>query len=144
MKILEEFKTFAMKGNVVDMAVGVIIGGAFGKIVSSLVNDILMPPIGKVLGGVDFKHLYFNLSGGAYPNLEAAKAAGAATINYGIFINQIIDFLIVAFTIFMMIKGMNALQRRQEAKPAAPAAPPPPPRQEMLLEEIRNLLKERR
>lgn len=140
MKIIEEFKTFAMKGNVVDMAVGVIIGGAFGKIVSSLVNDILMPPIGKILGGVDFKHLYIDLSGTAHESLEAAKAAGAATINYGIFINQVIDFVIVAFTIFLMIKGMNALKKKEEAKPAAP---PAPPRQEVLLEEIRDLLKKK-
>src|SRR5688572_10336912 len=103
MKIIEEFKTFALKGNVVDMAVGVIIGGAFGKIVSSLVSDILMPPLGKVLGGADFKNLYFNLSGGAYESLEAAKAAGAATVNYGIFINHIIDLLIMAFTVFLFI-----------------------------------------
>ncbi len=143
MKILEEFKTFAMKGNVVDMAVGVIIGGAFGKIVSSLVNDILMPPIGKILGGVDFKGLYWNLSGSTYESLEAAKAAGAATINYGIFINQVIDFVIVAFTIFMMVKGMNALQRREKTKPAAPAPPPAPSRQEVLLEEIRDLLRKK-
>jgi len=137
-KILEEFKTFAMKGNVVDMAVGVIIGGAFGKIVSSLVNDVLMPPIGRVLGGVDFKGLYINLSGGTFDNLEAAKAAGATTMNYGMFINNIIDFLIVAFVIFMMIKGMNALQRREEVKTAV--APPPPSREVVLLEEIRDLL----
>ena len=143
MKILEEFKTFAMKGNVVDMAVGVIIGGAFGKIVSSLVNDVLMPPIGKILGGVDFKGLYINLSGGTYDSLEAAKAAGATTMNYGMFINNIIDFLIVAFVIFMMIKGMNALQRHEEAKPAAPAAPPAPTREVVLLEEIRDLLKKK-
>jgi large conductance mechanosensitive channel len=109
MKVIEEFKAFAMKGNVVDMAVGVIIGTAFGKIVSSLVNDVLMPPVGRLMGGVDFKHLYINLSGGTYESLEAAKAAGAATINYGIFINHIIDFLIVAFTIFMIVKGMSAL-----------------------------------
>ena len=143
MKILEEFKTFAMKGNVVDMAVGVIIGGAFGKIVSSLVNDVLMPPIGKILGGVDFKGLYIDLSGGAYDSLEAAKAAGATTINYGMFINNVIDFLIVAFVIFMMIKGMNALQRREEAKPATPAAPPAPSQEVLLLEEIRDLLKKK-
>ena len=139
MKVLEEFKQFAMKGNVVDMAVGVIIGGAFGKIVSSLVNDVLMPPIGRILGGVDFKHLYLNLSGGVYESLEAAKAAGAVTLNYGMFINQVIDFLIVAFTIFLMVKGMNALERREEIKPTVP--PPPPSRQEVLLEEIRDLLK---
>jgi large conductance mechanosensitive channel len=141
-KTLEEFKAFAMKGNVVDMAVGVIIGTAFGKIVSSLVNDIVMPPIGRILGGVDFKHLYWNLSEGTYESLEAAKAAGAATVNYGIFINQIIDFLIVAFTIFLVIKGLTVLKKR-EAASSAPAAPPAPPRQELLLEEIRDLLKKK-
>ena len=141
MKILEEFKTFAMKGNVVDMAVGVIIGGAFGKIVSSLVNDVLMPPIGRVLGGVDFSNLYVNLSGGNYPSLKDAKAAGAATVNYGLFINQVIDFLIVAFTVFMVVKGMNFLQRREEARESAVI--PPPPAQEILLAEIRDLLKEK-
>ena len=140
MKIVEEFKAFAMKGNVVDMAVGVIIGGAFGKIVSSLVNDVLMPPIGKMMGGVDFKNLYINMSGGVYDSLEAAKAAGAATINYGVFLNNIIDFVIVALTIFMIIKGMNSLQKKEAAKPSAP---PAPPRQEALLEEIRDILRKK-
>ena len=140
MKIIEEFKTFALKGNVVDMAVGVIIGGAFGKIITSLVGDILMPPMGRLMGGVDFKHLYINLSDVPYESLQAAKAAGAATINYGLFINHIIDFLIVAVTIFLVIKGLNTLKRREEAKTAAA---PVPTRQEMLLEEIRDLLKKR-
>ena len=137
-KTLEEFKAFAMRGNVVDMAVGVIIGTAFGKIVSSLVADVVMPPIGKLMGGVYFSNLFIDLSGQAHPSLEVAKAAGAATINYGIFINAIINFLIVAFVIFLVVKGMTALQKKEQA---APKAPPAPPRQEALLEEIRDLLK---
>jgi len=118
--MLKEFKEFAMKGNMVDMAIGIIIGGAFGKIVSSLVGDILMPPIGKLMGGVDFSNLYLNLSGGSYPSLAAAKAAGAATVNYGVFINGLIDFLIIAIVLFMIVKGMNAMKRKEAA-----AAPPP-------------------
>lgn len=137
-KTLEEFKAFAMRGNVVDMAVGVIIGTAFGKIVSSLVSDVIMPPIGKLMGGVDFANLYIDMSGEAHESLEAAKAAGAATINYGLFINTIINFLIVAFVIFLVVKGMTAMQKKQ---PEAPKAPPAPPRQEVLLQEIRDLLK---
>jgi len=118
--MLKEFKEFAMKGNMVDMAVGIIIGAAFGKIVSSLVADVLMPPIGRLLGGVDFSNLFYSLSGGSYPSLAAAKAAGAATVNYGIFINTVIDFVIIAFVIFMIIKGMNAMKRKEEAPAAAP------------------------
>jgi len=114
--MLKEFKEFAMKGNVVDLAVGVIIGGAFGKIVTSLVNDIIMPPIGLVLGGVDFKGLFLNLSGGNFATLEEAKAAGAATINYGIFINTIIDFLIVAFAIFMVITQLQRFKKEEVAE----------------------------
>ncbi|MBN1585907.1 MAG: large-conductance mechanosensitive channel protein MscL [Candidatus Omnitrophica bacterium] len=139
--MLQEFKAFAMRGNVVDMAVGIIIGGAFGKIVASLVNDVIMPPIGKLLGGVDFGSLYINLSGTQYASLEAAKEVGAATINYGLFLNTVINFVIVAFAIFMMINVMNAAKKKEEA---APAAPPAPPRQEVLLEEIRNLLATKR
>jgi large conductance mechanosensitive channel len=116
--MLKEFKEFAMKGNVVDMAVGIIIGAAFGKIISSMVSDILMPPIGVLMGKVDFSNLFINLSGQAYPSLAAAKAAGAATINYGMFINAVIDFVIVAFVIFLLIKQMNRLKK--EAPPAAP------------------------
>jgi large conductance mechanosensitive channel len=116
--MLKEFKAFAMKGNVMDMAVGIIIGGAFGKIVSSLVKDVIMPPIGRLMGGVDFSGLYINLSGTAYESLTAAQEAGAATINYGLFINTVLDFLIVAFAIFMLVKQMNRLKRQP-----APADP---------------------
>ncbi len=116
--MLKEFKEFAMKGNVVDMAVGIIIGAAFGKIISSMVSDILMPPIGVLLGKVDFSNLFFDLSGQAHASVAAAKAAGAATINYGLFINTVIDFVIVAFVIFMIVKQMNRLKK--EAPPAAP------------------------
>jgi large conductance mechanosensitive channel len=118
--MLKEFKEFAMRGNVADMAIGIIIGAAFGKIITSVVNDILMPPIGVLLGKVDFSNLYINLSGGEYPNLAAAKAAGAATINYGLFINTIIDFVIVAFVIFLLIRQMNRLKKQ----PAPVAAEP--------------------
>ncbi len=116
--MLKEFKEFAMRGNVVDMAVGIIIGAAFGKIVSSLVNDIIMPPIGVILGGVDFSEIFINLSGGAYDSLAAAKDAGAATINVGVFINTVLDFLIVAFAIFMVIRAMNTLKRKEQEAPA--------------------------
>jgi large conductance mechanosensitive channel len=105
------FKQFVMRGNVVDLAVGVIIGGAFGRIVASLVEDVIMPPIGLALGNVDFANLFVNLSGGDYPSVAAAKAAGAATLNYGIFLNQIINFAIVAFAIFILIKQINRLHR---------------------------------
>ncbi len=140
MKVLQEFKDFAMKGNVVDMAVGVIIGGAFGKIVSSLVNDLIMPPIGKLLGGVDFSSLFIDMSGVGYVSLAEAQKAGAATINYGVFLNTIINFLIVAFCLFMVIKGMNALKKKEAAKPGVPVVAP---RNEILLEEIRDLLKQK-
>ncbi len=116
--MLKEFKEFAMRGNVVDMAVGIIIGAAFGKIVSSLVADIIMPPIGVLLGNVDFSELFINLSGQTYASLAEAKDAGAATINYGIFINTVIDFVIVAFAIFMVIRMMNRMKRQE-----APATP---------------------
>ncbi|MCW8856343.1 MAG: large-conductance mechanosensitive channel protein MscL [Kangiella sp.] len=131
MGMLSEFKKFAMKGNVVDMAVGIIIGVAFGKIVSSFVNDILMPPLGILLGGMDFTALAFTIK-------EAVGEQAAVTINYGSFIQTAIDFIIVAFAIFMMINAMNRLSRKEEAKPAAP--PKPSPEQE-LLTEIRDLLK---
>ncbi len=140
MKVLQEFKDFAMKGNVVDMAVGVIIGGAFGKIVSSLVNDLIMPPIGKLLGGVDFSSLFIDMSGVGYVSLAEAQKAGAATINYGVFLNTIINFLIVAFCLFMVIKGMNAMKKKEAAKPGVPVVAP---RNEVLLEEIRDLLKQK-
>ncbi len=116
--MLKEFKEFAMRGNVVDMAVGIIIGAAFGKIVSSLVNDIIMPPIGTLLGGVDFSDLFINLTGGDYGSLAEAQEAGAATINYGIFINTVLDFVIVAFAIFIVIKQMNRLKREEPKAPA--------------------------
>lgn len=118
--MLKEFKEFAMRGNVVDMAVGIIIGAAFGKIISSLVGDVIMPPIGILMGGVDFSEIYINLSGGDYASLAAAKEAGAATLNIGLFINTVIDFLIVAFAIFMMVKMMNRLKRQEEAPAAEP------------------------
>ena len=118
--MLKEFKEFAMRGNVLDMAVGVIIGGAFGKIVSSMVSDILMPPLGLVLGKVDFSSLFVDLSGTRPASLAAAKQAGAPTINYGVFLQAMFDFLIVAFVIFLLIKQVN----RFMAKPAAPAADP--------------------
>jgi large conductance mechanosensitive channel len=129
MGIVKEFKAFAMRGNVMDMAVGIVIGVAFGKIVSSLVNDVIMPPIGMLMGGVDFSHLGITLK-------AAGGSAPAVTLRYGLLINTIIDFLIVAFAIFLVIKGMNALKRKQEAAPAAP-----PPVQEMLLRDIRDILR---
>ena len=143
MGFIKEFKEFAMKGNVMDMAVGVIIGGAFGKIVSSLVGDVLMPLIGKLTGGVSFVDLFVNLGDGNYNTLAEAKEAGAAVFAYGQFIQNIIDFLIVAFCIFMMIKGMNKLtKKKEEPKPAEPEAPKGPT-QEELLAEIRDLLKKK-
>jgi large conductance mechanosensitive channel len=118
--MLKEFREFAMRGNVVDMAVGIIIGAAFGKIISSFVADIIMPPIGVLLGGVDFSEIYVNLSGGDYASLAAAQEAGAATMNFGIFINTVIDFVIIAFAIFMVIRAMNRMKRAEEAAPADP------------------------
>jgi large conductance mechanosensitive channel len=117
--MLKEFKDFAMRGNVVDMAVGIIIGAAFGKIVTSLVKEVIMPPVGLLLGGVDFSNLYINLSGGDYATLAAAQEAGAVTIGYGGFLNTILDFVIVAFVLFVVIKQMNRL-KRQEPPPAPP------------------------
>jgi large conductance mechanosensitive channel len=110
--MFKEFKEFAVKGNVVDLAVAVILGGAFGKIVSSFVADILMPPIGLLLGKVDFSNIYLNFSGGSYPSLAEAKKAGAATLNYGIFLNQVVDFVIVAFSIFLVVKVINRTKRQ--------------------------------
>ena len=118
--MLREFKEFAMRGNVIDMAIGILIGAAFGKIISSFVNDILMPPIGLLVGKVDFSSLFIDLSGNAHPTLAAAKAAGAATINYGVFLNTVLDFLIVAFAIFLMIRQINRMTRKPEAAPVAP------------------------
>jgi len=119
--MLKEFKDFVMRGNVLDLAVAVIIGGAFGKIVTSFVNDVLMPPIGLALGGVDFGNLFYSLDGKTYESLDVAKAAGAATINYGVFLNTIIDFLIVAFVIFLIVKSANSMKKPAPAP--APAAP---------------------
>jgi len=113
----KEFKAFIMRGNVLDLAIAVIIGGAFGKIVSSLVNDIIMPPIGLLLGGMDFSNLYINLSGQSYPSLAAAKEAGAATINYGVFLNNVIDFLVVALVIFFVVRAANKLMPKPTAEP---------------------------
>lgn len=115
--MLKEFKEFAMKGNVMDMAVGIILGAAFGKIVSSFVGDVLMPPVGLLLGNVDFSNLFIDLSGAAYPSIAAAKEAGAATLNYGLFLNTVIDFLIVSFVIFLLVKQMNRLKRAQAPAP---------------------------
>jgi len=137
--MLNEFKKFAMRGNVVDLAVGFILGGAFSTIVSSFVNDILMPPIGLVLGGVDFSELFVALDGVEYASRAAAAEAGAATINYGVFINALISFIIVAFALFLLIKGMNRMMDKK--KDDVPAEPPAKPRNEELLEEIRDLLK---
>jgi large conductance mechanosensitive channel len=113
--MFKEFKEFAVKGNVIDMAVGIIIGAAFGKIISSFVNDVLTPPIGLLLGKVDFSSLFINLSGKPYDSLSSAKAAGAATINYGLFLNSVIDFIIVTFAIFLVIRQINRLKREPEA-----------------------------
>ena len=137
MGMMAEFKAFAMKGNVLDMAVGVIIGGAFGKIVSSLVSDILMPPIGLLMGRVDFSSLFIPLSSDAAgKSLSAAKAVGAPTINYGVFLQTVLDFIILAFVIFLVIKQVNRLRTPSPSSP-----PPTPPKQELLLAEIRDLLK---
>jgi large conductance mechanosensitive channel len=118
--MLKEFKEFAMRGNVLDMAIGIVIGGAFGKIVSSFVKDILMPPVGLLLGGVDFSNLYINLSGGEFESLEKAQEAGAATINYGLFVNTALDFVIIAFAIFLLVKQVNRLKKQPEPAPAEP------------------------
>lgn len=131
MGLMKEFKEFAVRGNVVDMAVGIIIGAAFGKIISSFVADVMMPPIGMLIGGVDFSQLAFTLQ-------QATVDAEAVVISYGKFTQTVLDFIIIAFAIFMVIKGMNSLKKKEEA---APAAPPPPSKQEVLLSEIRDLLK---
>jgi large conductance mechanosensitive channel len=138
--VFKEFKEFAMRGNVLDMAVGIIIGAAFGKIVTSLVNDVIMPPIGLIMGNVDFSNLFVNLGGGEFATLSDAQEAGAPIIKYGLFINTVLDFTIVAFAIFMVIRTINRLKRSQ---PEAAAAPPEPPMEQKLLAEIRDLLKTR-
>src|SRR6266446_1153952 len=132
-----EFREFAMRGNVVDLAVGIILGAAFTTIVNSLVNDIIMPPLGLLIGGIDFSNFFVTLKGGSHPTLEAAKAAGAVTVNYGLFINAVIRFVIVAFAIFILVKQINRLKSEE---PPEPAPPPELPRQEVLLAEIRDLL----
>ena len=131
MSLIKEFKDFAVRGNVIDMAVGIIIGGAFGKIVSSFVTDVVMPPIGVLLGGVDFSKLSITVK-------EATETVEAVKINYGTFINTVIDFIIIAFVIFMAIKAMNKMKKKEEEKPSAP---PAPSKQEVILTEIRDLLK---
>ena len=136
--MLKEFRDFAMRGNVLDMAIGVIIGGVFGKIVSSLVSDVLMPPIGLLMGKVDFSSLFLNLSGTPQSSLAAAKAAGAPTLNYGVFLQSVFDFIIIAFVIFMLVKQVNRFKK--EATPAPPAGPT---NEEKLLMEIRDALKGR-
>jgi large conductance mechanosensitive channel len=136
--MLDEFKKFILRGNVVDLAVGIVIGAAFGKIVSSLVTDMLMPPIGMLLGNVDFSGLFINLSGTSYPTLAAAKEAGAATLNYGLFINAVVDFIIISAAIFVVVKLVNRLQKKEKEAPAKPAEPT---KEEKLLAEIRDILK---
>jgi large conductance mechanosensitive channel len=135
--VIEEFKKFVMRGNVMDMAVGIIIGAAFKDVVSAFTNGVMMPPLGMLTGGVDFSNLFVNLGSGSYDSLAAAQEAGAAVITYGTFINTVIDFLIVGFAVFLLVKGVNSMQKQEEAKPS------PPPKQEVLLEEIRDLLRTR-
>jgi large conductance mechanosensitive channel len=138
--MLREFKEFALRGNVVDMAVGIIIGAAFSTIVKSLVDDIVMPPLGVITGGVDFSNMFIALNGQHYDSLAQAKQAGAPTINFGVFINNVISFLIVAFALFMVIKAMNNLRRKQEEEPQSE---PPPSQEVQLLEQIRDTLVKR-
>ena len=137
--MLTEFKKFISRGNVIDMAVGIIIGAAFTGIVKSLVDDVIMPPIGVIMGGIDFKDYFVSLSGEHYETLAAAQAAGAATLNYGLFINNVVNFLIVAFAVFMLIKQVHRFKQKEEESPTVA-----PPRQEVLLEEIRDLMKQNR
>ena len=139
MSMLQEFKAFAMRGNVVDMAVGIIIGGAFGKIITSVVNDVIMPPIGILIGGVDFADLKIVLKQ-AVVDAAGVETAPAVAINYGLLVNNVINFLIIAFCIFMVVKAMNSLKKKEEA---APAAPPAPTKEEVLLTEIRDALRSR-
>ena len=141
--MLKEFKEFAVKGNVLDMAVGIIIGAAFGTVVKSLVADVIMPPIGLLLGGVDFTNIFLTVKSGSvagpYETLAAAQEAGAVTLNIGVFANEVVSFTIVAFAVFMLVKSFNKLKAEQEAAP--PPAPPEPSAEEKLLGEIRDLLK---
>lgn len=136
--MLQEFKKFAMRGNMIDLAVGIIVGTAFTAIVNSLVNDLLMPPLGLAIGGIDFSEFFLTLKGGGHETLEAAKQAGDVTLNYGLFLNAVLRFVIVAFAVFIMVRQMNRLTGADKA--ATP--PPPPPRSELLLEEIRDLLRQ--
>jgi len=140
--MLKEFREFALRGNVVDMAVGIIIGAAFGKIVDSLVKDVIMPPVGLLLGKVDFSNLFIVLRQGTAPGpyltVDAAQKAGAVTFNYGVFLNNVVGFIIVAFAVFILIRAINRLRRKEEEKPAAP---PAPPEEIALLREIRDALK---
>lgn len=138
--MFQEFKTFIARGNAIDLAVGVIIGAAFGKIVSSLVDDIIMPVVGLLLGKMDFTQFFLSLDGKHYDTLAAAKAAGAATLNYGAFVTVLIQFLIIAWVIFLMVKGINSIKGKRQDEPAAP---PAPSGEEKLLVEIRDLLKQR-
>jgi large conductance mechanosensitive channel len=135
--MLNEFKKFAVRGNVIDLAVGIIIGTAFTAIVSSLVNDLLMPPLGLVIGGIDFSDFFLTLKGGGHDTLASAKAAGDVTVNYGLFLNSIIKFLIVAFAVFLLVRQINKLAHKEDAPP------PGPTKSELLLAEIRDLLKQR-
>jgi large conductance mechanosensitive channel len=138
--MLKEFRDFAMRGNVVDLAFGVILGVAFTGIVNSLVKDIVMPPIGYIMGGIDFSNYFIVIKGdGVYPTLKAAQDAGAVTINYGVFVNAVINFLIVAFALFLVVKQINRFHKKEEAAP-----PPPPTRSEELLAEIRDAVKQGR
>ena len=138
-----EFKKFAIQGNALDLAIGVIIGAAFGKIVSSLVDDVLMPPLGMIIGKVDFSNLFLSLSGKHYDSLPAAKAAGAPTINYGVFLNNVISFLIVAFAIFILVQQINRLRAEPEKPAEKPAEPAEPSEEVKLLTQIRDLLRSR-
>lgn len=138
--VLQEFKAFIARGSVIDLAVGVIIGAAFTAIVNSLVSDIIMPPIGVLLGGLDFSNYFLTLGKGSYPTLAEAQKAGAATLNYGLFLNAVIRFMLVSWAVFILVKQVNRFHRREAEKPQEAA---PPPRQEVLLGEIRDLLKQR-
>lgn len=144
--MLKDFKEFAIKGNVLDMAVGIVIGAAFGTIVQSLVRDVITPPVGLLVGGVDFTDLFVTLSQGTpegpYATLAAAQEAGAVTVNYGVFFNSVLSFLIVAFAVFLLVRAYNRLERTKEVE-EAPAASPEPSSEEKLLTEIRDLLKAR-
>ena len=145
--MLKEFKEFAAKGNMLDMAVGIVIGAAFATIIGSLVNDIIMPPIGLALGGVDFSEMFLVLGqgdpAGPYATLAAAKESGAVTMNWGIFVNSLMTFAIIAFALFMVIRSFNKMMNEEEAAPEAPEAPPEPSAEETLLSEIRDLLRAR-